>query len=603
MIDSLVAYKGNPARIVGVIGGKFELEFADGERLKVREKDFRFIHPEFADVLQNCPKAEVSVLAEFEEESLSLQEISEWLFDEYNAQNAWCVYLLVEDGLYFYWQKDAIFVRPSAQVELVQTKRDAQKLQAENLAHCAENLTNNTFDESDEPYLKEIVRVALNQSKTAKILSHIGVANTVDAAYQLLLKIKYLDADFNPYPARFGIAKDQEIPVQTPVIERVDLTHLACYAIDNEDTNDADDAISIDGDKLWVHVADVANIADSGSQLDLYAQQRGTNLYLPNETINMLPVSVGQTCALGAQNKSNALSFSFEFDGENIANIAVVQSLICVTNTTYKQVDKILEAGTNKDLLQLKKIAKAHKKFRDKNGAISLHLPNVDVRFIDGKVEISPQTVSTSRDLVAEIMIMAGRTMAKWSSDNLIPMPYALQDEGDFTDEFLAKKDTLTLSQSFLAIKNFKRSATSIKALPHYGLGLQSYLRVTSPMRRYYDLLAHQQIINFISNKPVLSAAQVKKIIGLVNVANANGGKVSRFSDDHFKCLFLMQNPQWKGAGIVVDIRGDKALFIIPELGMMTQIKPKTTPKFDETIQLQVSSVNLADKSANFKII
>jgi hypothetical protein len=31
------------------------------------------------------------------------------------------------------------------------------------------------FDEQDEPYLKEIARVALNQSKTAKILSHIGV--------------------------------------------------------------------------------------------------------------------------------------------------------------------------------------------------------------------------------------------------------------------------------------------------------------------------------------------------------------------------------------------------------------------------------------------
>jgi exoribonuclease-2 len=48
-----------------------------------------------------------------------------------------------------------------------------------------------------------------------------------------------------------------------------------------------------------------------------------------------------------------------------------------------------------------------------------------------------------------------------------------------------------------LAIKNFKRSATSVKPLLHYGLGLPAYLRVTSPMRRYYDLLAHQQIINF----------------------------------------------------------------------------------------------------------
>jgi exoribonuclease R len=39
---------------------------------------------------------------------------------------------------------------------------------------------------------------------------------------------------------------------------------------------------------------------------------------------------------------------------------------------------------------------------------------------------------------VAEMMVMAGRTMAQFTSDNLIPVPYALQDEGDFSKEFLA---------------------------------------------------------------------------------------------------------------------------------------------------------------------
>jgi hypothetical protein len=54
-------------------------------------------------------------------------------------------------------------------------------------------------------------------------------------------------------------------------------------------------------------------------------------------------------------------------------------------------------------------------------------------------------------------------------------MLYRPEDKGDFSEEFLAKKDTLTLSESFLAIKNFKRSATSVKPLLHYGFGLQKY--------------------------------------------------------------------------------------------------------------------------------
>ncbi len=603
MNNSLVAYKSKPARIANIIESKFELEFADGSTLKVREKDFRFIHPEFTQVTEDCLQTDLSILAEFQEETLSLQEITEWLFNEYTAQNAWCVCLLVEDGLYFYWQKDSIFVRPTSQVESVQAKRDAEKMVAESLAHCIDNLSKHTFDKQDEPYLKEISRVALNQSKTAKILSHIGVENSPDAAYQLLLKINYFEPNFNPYPARFDIPKDEEIAVQVPTIERVDLTHLTCYAIDNDGSNDADDAISIEGDTLWVHVADVANIVPSGSDLDVYAQERGANFYLPNEIIHMLPVSVTKASALGASDKSDALSFSFEFDGEHINNIKVMQSVICVTNTTYNEVDVLLQEGSNTELTQIKAIGELHKKFRNNQGAINLHLPSVDVNFIDGKVSVAPQATSDSRDLVAEMMVMAGRTMAQWTSENLIPVPYALQDKGSFTEEFLAKKDNLTLSESFLAIKNFKRSATSVKPLLHYGLGLPAYLRVTSPMRRYYDLLAHQQIINFINNKPMLSVGRIKEIIGSVNMALADVGRVDRFSKDHFKCVYLMQNPDWTGTGIVVDIRGDKALFMIPELGMMDQIKFKKLPELDEEMQLKVGRVNLVEKSVSFKVI
>ncbi|RUA06054.1 MAG: ribonuclease II [Gammaproteobacteria bacterium] len=602
MKNSLVAYKGKPARITDIVESKFALEFADGATLKVREKDFRFIHPEFTTVNEDCSKADFKVLAAFQEETLTLQEITEWLFDEYTAQNAWCVCLMVEDGLYFYWQKDCIFVRPTSQIENIQAKRDAEKLAAQSLTRCVENLSNNTFNEADEPYLKEIARVALNQSKTAKILGQVGVENTPDAAYQLLLKIKYFAVDFNPYPARFAIPKDEEIAVEVPEIERVDLTHLTCYAIDNDGSNDADDAISIDGNTLWVHVADVANIVPSGSDLDVYAQERGSNFYLPNEIIHMLPVSVTEASALGATEKSDALSFSFEFDGENINNIKAMQSVVCVTNTTYEAVDEMLMANSNEDLARIKAIGEAHKKYRDAQGSINLHLPNVDVRLVDGKVIIAPQATSASRDLVAEMMVMAGRTMAQFTNDNLIPVPYALQDKGDFDEEFLAKKDALTLSESFLAIKNFKRSAISVKPLLHYGLGLPYYLRVTSPMRRYYDLLAHQQIINFINDKPMLEVKRVKEIIGSVNMALADVGRVDRFSKDHFKCVFLMQNPKWLGTGIVVDTRGDKALFMIPELGMMTQIKFKNLPKLDEEMQLQVTRVNLVDKSANFKV-
>lgn len=601
MVNSLVAYKGKPARIVSVTAHKFDLEFADGSTRKVREKDFRFIHPEFTQVNESCAHADVSVLDEFQEEILTLQEITEWLFDEYTAQSAWCTCLLVEEGLYFYWQKDSVFVRPTSQVQGVLDKRNAEKLAAESLQHCIDNLNNNTFDEQDTPFLKEVEKVAFNQSKYAKILDHVGVEHTEEAAYKFLLKIKYFTDSFNPYPARFSIPEDEEIETSLPEIERIDLTHMTSYAIDNEGSNDADDAISVDNDKLWIHIADVSTIVDSGSELDEYARERGSNLYLPEQIIHMLPTSITKALALGETETSPALSIGLNMSEGIISNIEVVHSTIKVLNTTYEAVDK--ELGVNPDFIKIQTFNDQHKTFREKSGSISLNLPNVDVRYINEKVEIAPQKTSPSRDFVAEVMITAGRTISQYAQENDIVMPYALQDEGEFPQEVLDKKENLSTAESFKAIKFFKRSATSIKPLPHYGLGLDSYLRITSPLRRYYDLLAHQQLSNFIAGKPTLDKARVKEIIGINNNALASVGRVTRFSNDHYKCLFLKRNPSWKGEGVVVDIRGDKALFMIPEVGLMTQIKFKEDqiPKPDDKIMLQVTRVDMMERSANFK--
>jgi exoribonuclease-2 len=225
----------------------------------------------------------------------------------------------------------------------------------------------------------------------------------------------------------------------------------------------------------------------------------------------------------------------------------------------------------------------------------------VDVRFKEGQIKISDQASSPSRELVAEMMIMAGRVIALFAQDNDIVMPYAIQDEGEFPQETLDNKDNLTMSESFAATKCFKRSATSTKPLLHYGLGLDAYLRVTSPLRRYFDLLAHQQLSSFILGKPTLEKERVKEIIGITNASMPDIGKTTRASNDHYKCLYLIQNPSWQGEGVVVDTRGDKALFMIPEVGMMTQIKFKTLPERDEKVLLKVSSVDLVERLVNFK--
>ena len=599
IIGALVAYKGKPAKVVAATTHKYEVSFSDGSSQKVREKDFRYIHPEFSNVTDQCSNADISILNDLQEESLSLQEITEWIFDDFTSQNAWCAYLMSEDGLYFYWSKDALMLRPIEQVKIIQTQRNEKALAAESLERCIVNLNNNVFDNDDIVWINEIEQVALNQSKHSKAMSALSIENTPENAHELLVKLKYWSEFTNPYPQRHKIYLDEEIKVESKELSRKDLTHLTCLAIDNSDSSDADDAISIDGDKLWIHIADVASYVEIDSELDIFAQKRASNLYLPDQILHMLPPELSSACSLGGSEISNAISIGLRLDSSEISDIEIHLSEIKVTNMSYEHADKVI--NENEILSKLNNIAISHKAFRNDNGAIKLNLPSVDVKVKDEKVFIRPQEDSNSRELVAEMMVIAGRTIAQFAIENNISLPYLTQEAGNFSKDVIDNIQKLTIAKAFEASRGFKRSKITVKPSMHSGLGLSAYTRVTSPMRRYLDLLVQQQLVRFLSKLPTLDDNAVKDRIKAINSSMPKVNKASRQSIEHFKCLYLKQNNTWEGEGVVVEVNGEKALINIPSLAMMTQIKFKSKVTIEDKVKLKVSSINLFERSVNFK--
>ena len=599
IIGALVAYKGKPAKIVASTTHKYEVSFSDGSSQKVREKDFRYIHPEFSNVSDQCSNADISILNDLQEESLSLQEITEWIFDDFTSQNAWCAYLMSEDGLYFYWSKDALMLRPIEQVKIIQTQRNEKALAAESLERCIVNLNNNIFDNDDIVWINEIEQVALNQSKHSKAMSALSIENTPENAHELLVKLKYWSEFTNPYPQRHKVYLDEEVQVESKELSRKDLTHLTCLAIDNSDSSDADDAISIDGDMLWIHIADVASYVETDSELDIFAQKRASNLYLPDQIFHMLPPELSSACSLGGSEISNAISIGLKLDRSEITDIEIYLSEIKVTNMSYEDADKVI--NEHEILSKLNNIAISHKAFRNDNGAIKLNLPNVDVKVKDEKVFIRPQEDSNSRDLVAEMMVIAGRTIAQFAIENNISMPYLTQETGNFSKDVIDNIQNLTIAKAFEASRGFKRSKITVKPSVHSGLGLSAYTRATSPMRRYLDLLVQQQLVRFVSKLPTLDDNAVKERIKAMNSSMPKVNKAIRQSIDHFKCLYLKQNNTWEGEGVVVEVNGEKALINIPSLAMMTQIKFKSNVTIEDSVKLKVSSINLFERLVNFK--
>ena len=110
----------------------------------------------------------------------------------------------------------------------------------------------------------------------------------------------------------------------------------------------------------------------------------------------------------------------------------------------------------------------------------------------------------------------------------------------------------------------------------HSGLGLEAYLRVTSPMRRYLDLLVQQQLVRFISKSDLLNETDIKERIKAVNALMSKINKATRQSVEHFRCVYFKQNKQWKVEGIIVEVKGQKASVLIPELAMIAQVKFKS---------------------------
>jgi exoribonuclease-2 len=538
-------------------------------------------------------------LFDLEAESLPLQEITEWLFDDFTPQSAWYVYLMSEDGLYFYWNKDLLVLRTPEQIKSIEKQRHDKALEEESLNRCIKNLENNLFDGEDISWINEVEQVALNQSKHSKVMSALSIENTPENAHSLLLRINYWSEINNPYPQRNKIYPDEDLEFDSFKAERKDLTHLTCLAIDNSYSSDADDAISIDGDRVWIHIADVASFVDVDSNLDIFARKRISNLYLPDQIFHMLPPSLSEACSLGAGDLSNAVSIGFVINEFEIKNIQIHLSQIKVTKMSYEMADQ--EMSSNKTLAALNKIARAHKAHRDANGAIQLNLPNTDIKLKEDKVQIFPQTDSESRSLVSEMMILAGRVIAEFSIKNSISMPYLSQETGNFSDEIIKNIKKLSLSKAFEAARGFNRSKLSVKHSLHSGLGLEAYLRVTSPMRRYLDLLVQQQLVRFINKSDLLNDSDVKERIKVVNASVSKVNKATRQSVEHFRCVYFKQNKQWEGEGVIVETKGQKASVLIPELAMITQIKFKSKVDLEQRIKLEVISINLFERSIDFK--
>jgi exoribonuclease-2 len=147
-----------------------------------------------------------------------------------------------------------------------------------------------------------------------------------------------------------------------------------------------------------------------------------------------------------------------------------------------------------------------------------------------------------------------------------------------------------------------KRSRTTLECSPHTGLGLEAYTRVTSPLRRYPDLITSRQIRNTILGKEIQDEESVLAALAAFESRSGSLVQAERRSNMFWKLQWLKRRPGWTAEAVLVDRRERQGFFLIPEIALETRVALKKDVKPGGHVILKVKEVDIPELSVLFII-
>lgn len=606
---NLVIFKNYPAIVISTTG-KIELTFLNSTKKHVREKDVDLLHKgpvkKLSDLKQIPIEEEIIDEARqvvIEEDKISFSDLVELIFEKCTPSTSLSTWYILQEHIYFEASIKKIKARSDEEIQNIISKKKEEKLKQEKRQEALTRIKNYKIITEDKQYLKEIENFALNQITYSPLLKELKIPQSLEAAHKLLLNTNYWKTTFNPYPYRFNLNLTEDSLSEIsefPNEARKDLTHLETYAIDDSGCIDPDDAFSIDNNFFWIHIADVAALVHPNSQLDQSALEKGASLYLPEKYLPMLPNNLTELLSLKGNSKTLALSFKLKIDGQTNINLEeIVPSYINVKSLSYEEAEKEINNEPLKSIFSI--CSKYHQK-RYERGAIQLNFPEVKLKVENEQIYITRINQSLkSRNLVVNIMLMLGEAVAKFAIDNKIPIPFSTQNVNYTADQPLYFSDR-DLASMYSSRKKLKPSSLQTIPSQHQGLGLEYYVKATSPLRRYSDLIAHQQIRAFIKNKKLMDEEEVSKKINISEQLQKDIMNTERKSKRHWTLIY-MDSVKWQGRAILVEKFNDKGKFIIPDLAFETSINGINDIQLNDKVSLTLKNMNLENLTASFLLI
>lgn len=622
--DSLVLYKEAPWVVKETIPmeGKIEITGPRGKTMKVREKDIvllssgktenlnKLFDSAYLDEKEKTLDLENKIKEIWElagGEELSFGDFSAMVFDSNAPDLQWLLYKKLKASPWFTLELtedsglNLPVLKPNSQIlakELIE-KKDKKQKETRLREDAVKRLKNREdFQDEDIPFLQEVEAFALGKSSKSAILREAGIPETQEKAHKILLQNGFWSILKNPWPTRRGITLASANLPGEPVAEvpRLDLTNqekYRAYAIDNEDSSDPDDAIGFDGDFLWIHIADPSDTVLPDSPPDIEARKRGSTNYLPEGVFRMLGSEITLNYSLGLAKISKALSFRLKLDEKgDISSVRILKTLVNVERLTYKKASLLKDSN---ELNALFRISQRNRERRLRKGAVEINLPEVSIILKEGRVSIEQCEQNEAQAMVKEMMLLAGEGAAKFAFENSIPFQFVSQEEPE-----IPKNIPQGLAGEYRLRRSMRPRQVSVNPSAHHGLGLGMYAQVTSPLRRYGDLVSHQQLSLFLENRKTMDKETLFDKIAQGDIAASECIKAERESCIHWKLVYLLQNPQWQGEAVIVETGIPKAKILIPELAMESQINIPGNLQLNDRIKVKAENIELWNLKVDF---
>ncbi|HEX2197480.1 MAG TPA: RNB domain-containing ribonuclease [Burkholderiales bacterium] len=330
--------------------------------------------------------------------------------------------------------------------------------------------------------------------------------------------------EFFPRGTAFPV---HEVPDPTPALP---LAPAQAFSLDDVGTSEIDDAFSVqhaaDGTvRIGVHIAAPALGFAPGSPLDAIARERLSTAYMPGRKFTMLPEDVIERFSLDHGGERAAVSLYFDVkDGDLRGRHTRLERVPVVANLRHAQYDVLNEAfeqgaeaglAHEGDLRTLWRVAQG---LEARRGRPSAGAMTFDYSFhVEGeRVRIVPRKRGAPLDkLVSELMILANTS---WG-------------------ELLAERDVAAIYR----VQSIGKVRLSVHPEAHEGLGVTGYAWLSSPLRRYVDLLNQWQLIAAVSGQ---RAPFARNSDGLLSAMRAFELTYARY-DEHQRGMEMYWTLRW----------------------------------------------------------